>query len=159
MKKTTLFVALATALLISGCTLPQVAVTKGLDGADARPSHEVATLHGGSSKANPSNQMQKLWFAGIESVDGKPWPKGVHRLQLPPGTYKLKMWCTINAEQGSMRVNQGKGADKTEERTVTVLPNVRYYPWAVYRETARRGNESNGTCSTMLETRDPDLGR
>jgi hypothetical protein len=147
--RTAVSVACSVAVL-SACVLPHVAVTGTMDGAAPGPAGEVVTLHRGTWKSDRRNLLHKLWFGSISAVDGKPWPKGIDRLQVPAGTHTLTMTCSASD------LNEGKGAQRSADYKVDLQAGTRWYPWAVVSIAGYRGNQPFGSCSNELNSKDGD---
>jgi len=146
--------AILPVFLLCSCYFPHLAKTGQDYEGPRKAKSEVVTLNEGTFKSNPQNVIEKLWFADIIKVDGKPWPKGIDRLELLPGDHILTMTCYYPYG------NKGKGFRGQSDHTYTFKAGDHWYPWATLNVSLYSrvtGDILGGVCGNTLERNDPDL--
>jgi hypothetical protein len=148
---------------LAACTIPigPAKVLQLYDGAP-RDKSQVAQIRLHSTKANPSNVIEKLWGAGVMSIDGKD-TEGYSVAHVLPGKHTFKMYCW----------NRNSAVKKNEITTeVVVAAGKTYYPWSSTTATVLKGSGAAGAiagtrvgevaagyCTPYFENVDPDMAR
>lgn len=125
----------AVLFLMAGCiTYTPPKVMQAYDG-PPRPRSEIAHIKLFDTHANPSNLLEKLWGAGVTSVDGAVMT-GFSHADVLPGKHRLKMFCWT-------RNPNVKNAQEVEVE-FNVEAGKTYYPWANVVATVIRGSGAAG---------------
>lgn len=121
--------------LLAGCvTFGPSKVLQAYDG-PARPESQLAQLDLYDTHANPSNLIEKLWEAGVTSIDGTP-TAGYGWAHLAPGKHRLKMFCLPHDPKIKRAENVEVEVDLKAGKT--------YRPWSGTVATVIRGSGAQG---------------
>ena len=152
------------ALSLTACQLPigPKKVIQLYEG-PARDVRQVAVVRLHDTRANRANMLEKDWFAGSTSIDGRP-TEGYSQAELLPGKHVFSMYC---------RARDPKVTPRQTKVEFTVTAGQTYYPWATIVATVVRGSGrpslvapgaiegelAAGYCTPFLDTRMADMVR